>query len=210
MFSKSMMSGLAAALMLSAPIMADEDSGWQDDRPGDAASSGYDYARVTHVEPRYRQVRTSVPRQQCHTETRYVPDSRQSGPYGSYGPYGAERPAAGGMILGGLIGAVIGHQFGNGHDRGVGTVAGAVIGSAIGHDAAQRRAGEAYGGDYGGREGRSVDSERCETRYSERVEQQIDGYRVTYRYNDRNYQTDLPYDPGERLRVRVTVSPEGY
>ena len=210
MFSKSMRSGLAAALVLSAPVMADENSAWQDDRPGDAAASDYDYARVTHVEPRYRQVRTSVPRQECYTETRYLPESR---PYGSYGPYGGERPAAGGMILGGLIGAVIGHQFGSG-ERGVGTVAGAVIGSAIGYDAAKRRASEAYGGDYGGdyggREGRSVNSERCETRYSERVDQRIDGYRVTYRYHDRNYQTDLPYDPGERLRVRVTVSPEGY
>ena len=201
MFSKSVMPGLAVALVLSAPAMADEDSLWQDDRPGDLAVSDYDYARVTHVEPRYRQVRTSVPRQECFTETRYVPDERS---------YEAERPAAGGMILGGLIGAVIGHQIGHGHERGVGTVAGAVIGSAIGHDASQRRAGNAYGGDYGGRAGHSVDSERCETRYSERVDRRIDGYRVSYRYNDRNYQTDLPYDPGERLRVRVTVSPEGY
>ncbi len=198
MFSKTVMSGLAVALVLSAPAMADEDSLWQHDRPGNLAVSDYDYARVTHVEPRYRQVRTSVPRQECFTETRYGPDDRS---------YRAERPAAGGMILGGLIGAVIGHQIGHGHERGVGTVAGAVIGSAIGHDASQRRAGNAYGGDYGGR---SVDSERCETRYSERVDRRIDGYRVTYRYNDRNYQTDLPYDPGERLRVRVTVSPEGY
>ena len=201
MFSKSMMSGLAVALVLSAPAMADEDSLWQDDRPGDVAASDYDYARVTQVEPRYRQVRTSVPRRECYTETRYVSDDR---------PYGAERPAAGGMILGGLIGAVIGHQIGQGHDRGVGTVAGAVIGSAIGHDAAQRRTGEEYGGNYGRGEGRPVDSERCETHYSDRVEQRIDGYRVTYRYNNHNYQTDLPYDPGERLRVRVTVSPEGY
>lgn len=201
MFSKSMMSGLAVALVLSVPVMADEDSLWQDDRPGDVTASDYDYARVTHVEPRYRQVRTSAPRQECYTETRYVSAER---------PYGAERPAAGGMILGGLIGAVIGHQIGHGHERGVGTVAGAVIGSAIGHDAAQRRTGDEYGGNYDGREARPVESERCETRYSERVEQRVDGYRVTYRYNDRNYQTDLPYDPGERLRVRVTVSPEGY
>ena len=205
MFSNSMMPGLAVALALSAPVMADPDSYWQDDRPGNEAGSDYDYAQVTHVEPRYREVRTSVPRQECYSETRYVPDER---PYGS--PYGSERPAAGGMILGGLIGAVIGHQIGSGHERGVGTVAGAVIGSAIGHDASQRRAGDRYDGDYRGRGGHPVDSERCVTRYSERAEKRVDAYRVTYRYNDRSYQTELPYDPGERLRVRVTVSPEGY
>lgn len=200
MFTKPLLLALAAGLVIGAPVMADQDSDWQDDRPVDASSSDYDYARVTHVEPRYRQVRTSVPRQECYTETRYVPDR----------PYGAERPAAGGMILGGLIGAVIGHQFGHGHERGLGTVAGAVVGSAIGHDAAQRRDDGGYDRGYGDRGGRPVESERCVTRYSERVDQRIDGYRVTYRYNDRNYQTDLPYDPGERLRVRVAVTPEGY
>jgi uncharacterized protein YcfJ len=200
MFTKPMLLALAAGLVIGAPVMAGQDSGWQDDRPADAGSPDYDYAQVTHVEPRYRQVRISVPRQECYTETRYVPDR----------PYAGDRPAAGGMILGGLIGAVIGHQFGHGHERGLGTVAGAVVGSAIGHDAAQRRDDDGDDRGYGGRGGRPVESERCETRYSERMEQRIDGYCVSYRYNGRNYQTNLPYDPGERLRVRVAVSPEGY
>ncbi len=73
MFSKSTMSGLAATLVLSGPVLADADAPWQDDRPGDALASDYDYARVTHVEPRYRAVRISVPRQECVSETRYVP-----------------------------------------------------------------------------------------------------------------------------------------
>ena len=201
MFSKALISALATTLVLVAPAMADPGDGWQDDRPADQVGSDYDYARVTHVEPRYRQVRISVPRQQCYSETRYVPDERA---------YRGERPAAGGMILGGLIGAVIGHQIGNGYERGIGTVAGAVIGSAIGHEAAQRSAGGPEYGDYGDHGGRQVEGERCVTRYSDSVEQRIDGYRVSYVYNDRNYQTDLPYDPGERVRVRVTLSPEGY
>ncbi len=168
--------------------------------PQDPAGYGYDYARVTNVEPRYRQVRTSVPRQECYSETRYVPDQRA---------YGRDRSTAGGTILGGLIGAVVGHQIGRGSGRDVGTVAGAVIGGAIGHDAAQRSAGGPDYGDYDDRGGRPVERERCVTRYDDSVEQRIDGYRVNYRYNGRDYQTVLPYDPGERLRVRVTVSPEG-
>jgi len=200
MFTKPMLAALAAGLVIGAPVMADQDAAWQDDRPADASASDYDYAQVTHVEPRYRQVRISVPRQECYSETRYVPDR----------PYPAARPAAGGMILGGLIGAVIGHQFGYGPERAFGTVAGAVVGSAIGHDAAQRRDAGWDDRGYGDRGGRPVESERCVTRYSERVDQRIDGYLVSYRYNGRNYQTDLPYDPGERLRVRVAVNPEGY
>jgi uncharacterized protein YcfJ len=201
MFSKAMIPALATALVLVAPAMADPDYGWQDDRPADQAGSDYDYARVTHVEPRYRQVRISVPRQECYSETHYVPDERF---------YGNERSAAGGTILGGLIGAVLGHQIGHGPARGAGTVAGAIIGGAIGHDAALRSAGGPDYGNYDDRGGRPVQRERCVTRYSDSVEQRIDGYRVSYRYNDRDYQTDLPYDPGERLRVRVTVSPQGY
>lgn len=209
MFSKTVYSAVAAGLTIGAPAMAHADVDWQDDRPSASAGSDYDYARVTHVEPKYRTVRVSVPRQECYSETSYVPDGGRD--YGR--GYGGERPAAGGMILGGLIGAVIGHQFGHGHDRGVGTVAGAVIGSAVGHDASQRRGIGRYGGrddDYGAQNLRPVNTEHCETRYSESTEQRVDGYRVSYRYNDRNFQTELPYDPGERLRVRVTVTPEGY
>ena len=29
-------------------------------------------------------------------------------------------------------------------------------------------------------------------------------------YEESGYATVLPYDPGERLRVRVTLNPEGY
>ncbi len=209
MFSRPMMLaiavGLAGGLAVGAPALAGPDEGWPDDSRSMGAASDYDYARVTHVEPRIRQVRISVPQRECFEQT---DDSADYSPgYGpGYGQGGGERPAAGGMILGGLIGAVIGHQFGHGHARGIGTVAGAVIGSAIGHDVATQRRGE---GEYAYTR-RAQAGERCETRYTERVEQRIDGYRVSYRYNDRDYQTELPYDPGERLRVRVTVNPEGY
>ena len=44
------------------------------------------------------------------------------------------------------------------------------------------------------------------TAYEDRVE----GYRVTYEYNGRRQTTQLPYDPGDRIRVRVDVRPDDY
>jgi len=191
--------GLAGGLLLVAPVLADA----YDDREPDAyfdqrGAAEFDYADVVNVEPNMRQVRVSVPRQECYTDTRYIPDD-------GYAGRRRDRPAAGPMILGGLIGAVVGHQIGGGHSRGVGTVAGAVIGSAVGHDAAQRHDDDRdYRDD---RPLRAIDSQRCETRYDEHYESRIESYRVIYRYHGRVYHTTMPRDPGQQLRVRVAVTP---
>jgi len=170
---------LAAGLLLCAPALAGDDGYY-----GRQDGSDVDYAEVLGVEPNLRQVRVVVPRQECYEDTRYVDDGDG---------YRRDRPAAGPMILGGLLGAVVGHQFDRGRSRGMGTVAGAVIGTALGHDAAQR----------------ASDSQRCETRYDEHYESRVESYRVSYRYQGRIYHTTLPRDPGQQLRVRVAVTPEG-
>jgi uncharacterized protein YcfJ len=38
-------------------------------------------------------------------------------------------------------------------------------------------------------------------------EERIDGYHVTYRYKGEIFTTRLPYDPGDRLKVQVSVTP---
>ena len=53
----------------------------------------------------------------------------------------------------------------------------------------------------------STPVQRCETRYRDSWEERTDGYRVTYVYNGRRQVTELPYRPGDRIRVRVDVSP---
>jgi uncharacterized protein YcfJ len=168
---------------------------WQGPPPSD-----YAYARVVDVDPIVRHVRVTVPKQECWTETRYedVSYRERTGP--------APRGSAGSMILGGIIGAAIGNQIGHGDGRRAATVAGAVIGSAVGHDAADRRNGRT---ERVVTESRPVEAERCETRYDEQFEDRIDGYRVTYEYNGIRQTTQLPYDPGDRIRVRVDVRPEG-
>ena len=48
--------------------------------------------------------------------------------------------------------------------------------------------------------------QRCGTVDQGRM--QLQGYEVHYQYGGRDYTTQLPYDPGQRLRVNVDVQPE--
>ena len=192
MFSKVVTSGVVAICVLAAPAAfadhAGEDLGDGDMQGGPT----YDYAQVVSVDPVVRQIRVETPKRECWTDTSYVE---------------GERPgAAGRMILGGLIGAAIGHEIGHSHGYGHGyghghghgdetaTVAGAIIGTAIGHDAGPH----AY-------YARPV--ERCDVRYESTYEERIDGYNVIYLYGGKRHMTRLPYDPGERIKVRVDVAP---
>ena len=190
---------VSAGLLLSAhSAFADHGNhyGYGQYRNGPPASD-YAYARVVDVDPIVRHVRVSEPKRECWTETRYedVSYSEPTGP--------RQKASPGAMILGGLIGAAIGNQVGHGHGRRAATVAGAVVGTAIGHEASSRPNERVV------TESRPYDAERCEVRYDERVEDRIEGYRVTYEYNGIRQTTQLPYDPGDRIRVRVDVQPEG-
>ena len=159
---------------------------WANSRHNRAYDDGYDYAPVTHVEPIVRQVRVETPRRECWNETQYVQTR----------PHISDAHVAGPTLLGGIIGGVIGHQFGSGSGRDAATIAGVAIGASVGYDsAAKRQAGT-----------REEVVQRCDVRYEQRTEERIDGYRVTYQVNGRDYTTRLPYDPGERIRVRVAVA----
>lgn len=156
-----------------------QDDGYDDD--------GYDYAPVTHVEPVVRQVRVKTPRRECWDETQAV-ESR---------PHISDPAVGGRTLIGAIIGGVVGHQFGSGRGRDVATIAGTAIGARVGYDSASRA--------YAGSEERVV--QRCSVRYDQQYEERIDGYRVTYEFNGREYTTRLPYDPGRKIRVRVAVAP---
>jgi len=160
----------------------------RDDDRYDDRDSGYEYARVVDVQPLMTRVRVSSPQRECWDETRV--DSRGNG-----GP----RTTAGGALLGAVIGGVIGHQVGSGRGRDAATAAGAVIGAGVGARQAERN------GNYP--PPREYTVQRCDTRYSDHWEERIDGYKVTYVYNGRRGVTEMPYKPGDRIRVRVDVSP---
>lgn len=152
------------------------------------------YARVSSVQPIIEQVRTEVPVRECVETMAYAPPA-----YGSARP----RSAVGGTIAGGVIGGVIGDRFGGGEGRDAMRLLGALVGAAIGHDAASRRQA-AY---YPQAVSQPYPVTECTTRYETRIEERTRGYRVAYIYEGREYYTDTPNPPGERIPVEVSVRP---
>ncbi|MDY7575562.1 glycine zipper 2TM domain-containing protein [Actimicrobium sp. CCI2.3] len=136
-----------------------------------------DTARVVRVVPQVEQF--NQPQQECHNE--YVQGQRQ------------ERNI-GGSILGGLAGGLLGNQVGGGSGRTAATAAGAIAGAIVGdrvENTNQQPSEQVV------RQCRTVDNWQSRT----------NGYAVTYEYNGRTYTSVMPYDPGERLRLRVSLNP---
>lgn len=100
----------------------------------------------------------------------------------------------GGTVIGALVGAALGNQVGKGDGRKAATVAGAVAGGAIGNNIARKKA--------------EAEARGCRIVEVEREERQVVGYDVEYMYKGEKYMSRLPYDPGNRLRIRVAVSPD--
>lgn len=142
------------------------------------------YATVIRSEPIIRYVDVSTPREECWEEAVHHREERDY--------------TTGRTILGGLIGAAIGNQIGRGRGNDAATVIGGVAGAAIGANSAKNdRHSDHY----------VTQERRCRTVYETHSEERIDGYDVTYRYAGETYSTQLPYDPGRRLPVRVAVTP---
>lgn len=154
-----------------------------------AHAATYDYANVISSQPIINYVTVRTPVQECWEETQYYSVDRHAG------------HKTGGTLLGAIIGGVVGHQIGSGRGNDAATVAGSLIGAAIGNGASRN------GHKNAGVEQHSRPVQRCKTSYREQREKRIDGYRVTYRYNGQKYQTELPYDPGQSIRVRVDIRP---
>ncbi len=97
-----------------------------------------------------------------------------------------------GTVLGAVIGGALGNQVGRGDGRRAATIAGAVVGGAVGNNMAQ--------------DGGQVQT-RCRIIEAEPERREVVGYDVQYRYQGEIFVSRLDYDPGSRLRVRVSVSP---
>lgn len=136
-------------------------------------------ARVISSVPVYQTI--NQPRTECWTDTvaYEVPRHEHDG---------------GGAVLGAIAGGLIGSTVGKGNGRVAAAAVGAATGAVIGDRLSDHRR---YGV-----EAREV--ERC--RSTDAYRRVLSGYDVRYRYQGQDYSTQLPYDPGRFIKLRVSVA----
>ncbi|MEO8748297.1 MAG: glycine zipper 2TM domain-containing protein [Rhodanobacter sp.] len=156
-----------------------QDGRYANSNPNDD-NAHYGWADVLRADPVQGVARTQVPRQECYDQPVVTHDSGNT---------------TAGTVLGAVVGGVLGSTIGKGDGRKAATVLGAVAGGAVGNRASNQ------GGDY------ESTQTRCRTVSSVSEQRQIVGYDVEYRYHGDVYVSRLSYDPGDRLRVRVSVTP---
>lgn len=153
--------------------------GMQSGPQQDDGGAHFSWADVLRVDPVYVQV--STPRQVCQNQT--VVEQHPGN-------------TTAGSILGAVVGGVLGNTIGRGGGRMLSTAVGAVAGSAVGSHVAAKN---------GTQTEQTVTN--CSMVNTIESRQQIAGYDVEYRYRGEVYESRMSYDPGERLRVRVSVIP---
>ena len=152
-----------------------------DPGPRSNGTTRYVLAPVVDVKPLIRTVEVEIPVRECFDREVAVP----------------QRGGVGRTIAGGILGGVIGRQIGDGSGRDAATIVGTLIGAAAAND--------------GGRHEPAYRTERiCETRYEYETRDRVEGFRVTYEYRGETFVTRTRTDPGDRIRVRVSVTPAGY
>lgn len=206
--------------------------------PSNGYDSGYqqpesytDYARVIRVDPvvggGYGTTQSSYGSngQRCYQTQSAGSYPQQNGQYGSYGndgyrsngyndPYGY--PQAGSntgrtvaTVVGGIAGAVLGSKVGGGS----GSYAASAIGSMVGGMAGR----QVYDRTQANRNVRPGVVTVCDPEpvrggytggYRQASNGQANAYDVTYEYNGRRYTRRMNYNPGQRVQVRVDVSPQ--
>ena len=181
-----------AILSFSSITSAASDSkyNWSEERRDNAKHQNFVYGKVIKAKPVYDIITTKSPLKQCWQEpvtSNYRINQR-----------GHNNSA--GTLAGGLIGGIIGHQFGKGRGKRVATAVGTLVGAQLGHDNSDN--GYAYS-DHTSVTYRDV----CEVTHEESYKKVLDGYQVTYRYKGNKYEARMPYDPGDRVKLKVSINP---
>lgn len=188
----------------------------------------YDYAQVIRVDPvlvggdapapsRICRETAATGRYESYEDRRYGWDSYSNhDPYydryayygrDAYGDrrYGTRAGSNTAAVIGGIAGALLGSQMGGGTGAYAATAVGSMLGSMAGREIYEQRQREL--------QARSGTVQVCEPEpvrddgYSGSGDGR-GGYDVTYEYNGRQYTRRMDYNPGDRIRVRVDVSPE--
>jgi uncharacterized protein YcfJ len=150
--------------------------------PAAHAADFEDYGRVVRVTPQVERV--NRPHQECRTEYVQVQQPQQR--------------SVGGSIVGGIAGALLGSQVGSGSGRTAAAAAGAIAGAVVGDRVDNQNLPNS-----GGVQEQQV--KQCRT--VDHWESRTTGYEVVYDYRGRNYTSYMSQDPGERVRLRVSVEP---
>lgn len=164
--------------------------------PAAHAAQFEEYGRVIRSEPRREQIRQ--PREECRTE------------YVQAQPQYVQQPQrnAGGAIIGAIAGGILGNQVGGGSGRAAATALGAVAGAVTG-DRLSNNGRPVDQGQYAQSQYPQEQAVR-QCRMVDAYESRTTGYDVTYDYRGRSYTTFVQRDPGDRIRLRVTVEPDQY
>ncbi|AQT61610.1 hypothetical protein CBP51_13145 [Cellvibrio mixtus] len=121
---------------------------------------------------------TKIPREECREET--VVHQKPA----------KDTNRIAGKVIGAVVGGALGNQVGGGNGKKVATVAGAVAGGYAGDKVqANMQQKDTY----------TTVEQRCKTVYDSRED--ITGYDVTYRLQDKESSLRLDYDPGSRIPV---------
>ena len=100
-----------------------------------------------------------------------------------------------GAIIGGIVGGVLGHQVGGGRGRDVATAGGAVAGAMLGANVGRDDRGDRY-------------TERQVEHCRDVPSTQPSHWDVEYVYGGKVFHTQLNYQPGPQIPVRVSVEPQ--
>ncbi len=142
------------------------------------AASGAAFAqeqgRVISSTPVYNQV--AVPRQVCSNEQVTTQTQQKSGA---------------GALMGGIAGGAMGNAVGNGSGRAAATMIGIVGGAILGNNI-----------EGGQPQANTQNVQRCTTQTF--YENRASGYNVVYEFNGKQYQVQLPQDPGPFVSLQVT------
>ena len=158
------------------------------DRAVVAEATHYGWADVLRVDPVYDANVQAPSYEECYEEQVIEPASAETD----------SGKRTGTTVLGAIIGGIIGNRFGKGDGRKAATAAGAVAGGVVGNNLGSGQPGNAP--KYTTRRHCPGDDATASSRH-------VVAYDVEFRYRGEIYTSRMSSDPGDRMRVRVSVTP---